>query len=606
MVRESEKKFRGYHPELHAVPVAGVVRGTATEVHAGLPFVLEQHYNDVKGVEHERLLEQRGLASELRTMARRMEHAAAERAEFRRQLPVVSDHVASVAVSLEALRQLAVATSTMQLHGSTPATHGAVLAAHLALEGGDADAAAAAAAAVPGAAPNGEAGTGAGLRLWRPLFIAPAALLAAVWLAVALGGIESELAGLALVPAAIGSLLAHIFGTLESDAARALWLHFVLLVGCWLAGWTVKRFQEDDWVLGLILALGVGPALVACFSRLLKLRAHLRRKQRLELSRLAPPLFVASLAMAGVQLWLTIGGLGCALAVDVGEPASERECAGRVFGASLLALHVGVVYVLGVLCLNQAHRSALLRFEISARALLDAELSPAEVKMLCLLVLSTALALLLHQVGAVAPASLWPEDIHATPPLLAAALLSAYAVAIAALCAFVVLEATRARDGSSAFHSKADGLFNKVSAIQNKAVNYVEKKTGLDLDGDGVLAGAGSDAEGEDLPQENVFTKMKARGGRAVDYLEKKTGIDIDGDGLVAGAEAAERAAGEGPAWPGLLDRGLDRVGTLSSRAVNWAEKKTGLDIDGDGAIAGGEGQPRKKRAEAGAEGTEG
>ena len=49
----------------------------------------------------------------------------------------------------------------------------------------------------------------------------------------------------------------------------------------------------------------------------------------------------------------------------------------------------------------------------------------------------------------------WPEDIHATPPLLAAALLSAYAVAIAALCAFVVLEATRARDGSSAFHSKA-------------------------------------------------------------------------------------------------------------------------------------------------------
>eukprot|EP01045_Picozoa_sp_COSAG04_P033970 COSAG04_NODE_7246_length_1160_cov_2.032045_2_plen_178_part_01 len=78
MVRESEKKFRGYHPELHAVPVAGVVRGTATEVHAGLPFVLEQHYNDVKGVEHERLLEQRGLASELRTMARRMEHAAAE------------------------------------------------------------------------------------------------------------------------------------------------------------------------------------------------------------------------------------------------------------------------------------------------------------------------------------------------------------------------------------------------------------------------------------------------------------------------------------------------------------------------------------------------
>ena len=53
MVKESQKVFRGYHPELHDQepldPRALAVSGLPfAEEHVGLPFVLEQHYNDVR------------------------------------------------------------------------------------------------------------------------------------------------------------------------------------------------------------------------------------------------------------------------------------------------------------------------------------------------------------------------------------------------------------------------------------------------------------------------------------------------------------------------------------------------------------------------------
>ena len=258
-------------------------------------------------------------------------------------LQPLADHVSRVAVSMHALENLTVATSTLQLAGSTPATHGAVLAAHLAVTGSNVTIDAA--CPNPGEAPPSAPGSVAGLRLWRPLFISPAALLAAVWLATALGGIESELAGLALVPAAVGSLLAHVFGTLESADRRWLWAHFVLLVCTWLGSWTVRRFVVGDWILSLLLSLVVAPSLAWGFTRLLRVREHLRRQQRLELSRIAPNLFIASLLMAGAMLYITIGGLGCALADHTSAEVKQRECAGRVFGQAILAFHIGLVYV---------------------------------------------------------------------------------------------------------------------------------------------------------------------------------------------------------------------------------------------------------------------
>lgn len=101
------------------------------------------------------------------------------------------------------------------------------------------------------------------------------------------------------------------------------------------------------------------------------------------------------------------------------------------------------MYVLWVMSLIQAHRGAFLRLELTARQLLDAELSPAETKMLCLLLLSSIVALLLHQMARVAPASLWPENLDTQPPLLGAALTTAYSVLAAALAAVVYLEAVR-------------------------------------------------------------------------------------------------------------------------------------------------------------------
>lgn len=292
--------FRGYHPELHAEPLAGQSgqRSSSADVHADLPLVLEQHYNDVKGVEHQRLTEQRRLAAELRSFEHHLGRAAQERSELRRQIPQVSSHVSRIEVALRTLQSLALATSTLQLEGSTPATHSAVLAAHLALTGSSA--AIDAACATPGGAPAVPERSTAGqsLRLWRPIFVSPALLLATVWLATAAGGIESELAGLALVPAAIGSLLGHVFGTLESGDTRWLWIHFGLLICPWLGSWTIHRFVLGDWMLALLLSLAVAPLLAFGFTQLLKLRERLRVQQRVELGRLAPSLFIASLSVA--------------------------------------------------------------------------------------------------------------------------------------------------------------------------------------------------------------------------------------------------------------------------------------------------------------------
>jgi hypothetical protein len=303
MVKESEKAFRGYHPGLHSQPLAGrpELRGSSADPHAGLPLVLEQHYSDVKGVEHQRLTEQRRLAAEVRSFERDLAHAAQERSELRRQIPQVAEYVARIEVALRALEQLTVATSTLQLEGSTPATHSAVLAAHIAVTGGSptmivgADAMQGGAPAVSGSATAGES-----LRLWRPLFVSPAVVLATVWLATAFGWIESELAGIALVPATLGSLLAHVFGTLESAHVRWLWVHFALLVCPWLGSWTVHRFALGDWIVALLLSLVVAPLMAFGFTKLLKLRERLRVQQRVELSRLAPSLFIASLSVAGV------------------------------------------------------------------------------------------------------------------------------------------------------------------------------------------------------------------------------------------------------------------------------------------------------------------
>ena len=301
MVKESEKAFRGYHPELHSHPLAGrsELRGSSADSHAGLPLVLEQHYSDVKGVEHQRLTEQWRLAAEVRSFERDLACATQERSELRRQIPQLASYVARIEVALRALEQLTVATSTLQLEGSTPATHSAVLAAHIAVTGGTPSIAGAGATLPATPLMSGSATAGESLRLWRPLFVSPAVLLATVWLVTAFGWIESELAGIALVPAALGSLMAHVFGMLESAHVRWLWVHFALLICPWLGSWTVHRFALGDWIVALMLSLVVAPLMAFAFTKLLKLRERLRVQQRVELSRLAPSLFIASLSVAG-------------------------------------------------------------------------------------------------------------------------------------------------------------------------------------------------------------------------------------------------------------------------------------------------------------------
>lgn len=140
---------------------------------------------------------------------------------------------------------------------------------------------------------------------------------------------------------------------------------------------------------------------------------------------------------------MTIGGLGCAISEHPSLESKTNECPGRVFGQSILAFHVLLVYVLFVVTLNQPHRGAFLRLELTKRQLLDGDLNSEEVKMLVLFLLSTVVALLLQQMATVAPASLWPSNIVTQPPLLGAALTTAYSVVASALAVVVVLEATR-------------------------------------------------------------------------------------------------------------------------------------------------------------------
>lgn len=140
---------------------------------------------------------------------------------------------------------------------------------------------------------------------------------------------------------------------------------------------------------------------------------------------------------------MTIAGLACALSEPSSLESKANECAGRVFGQTILAFHVLLVYVLFVSTLNQPHRGSFLRLELTSRQLLDGDLNSEEVKMLVLFLLSTVVALLLQQMATVAPASLWPSNIDTQPPLLGAALITAYAVVASALAVVVVLEATR-------------------------------------------------------------------------------------------------------------------------------------------------------------------
>ena len=168
--------------------------------------------------------------------------------------------------------------------------------------------------------------------------------------------------------------------------------------------------------------------------------------------------------LAYQELYLTIGGLGCALSEYPSLEVKTSECAGRVFGQAILAFHVLLVYILWVITLNQPHRGAFLRLELTARQLLDGDLNSEEVKMLVLLLLSTMVALLLQQTSTVAPASLWPRNIATQPPLLGSALTTGYAVLASSLGVVVLLEAIRppmiapmsyAADGSAS-HAQHD------------------------------------------------------------------------------------------------------------------------------------------------------
>jgi hypothetical protein len=184
-------------------------------------------------------------------------------------------------------------------------------------------------------------------------------------------------------------------------------------------------------------------------------------------------------------LYLTIGGLGCALSEHPSLESKSNECAGRVFGQTILAFHILLVYILFVATLNQPHRGAFLRLELTKRQLLDGDLNSEEVKMLVLFLLSTAVALLLQQMAAVAPASLWPSNIVTQPPLLGAALTTAYSVIASALTAVVVLETTRPTTITPMPHGAKDFSSHANGSSQQTQLNTSERAQPPPLHGGG-------------------------------------------------------------------------------------------------------------------------
>ena len=86
---------------------------------------------------------------------------------------------------------------------------------------------------------------------------------------------------------------------------------------------------------------------------------------------------------------------------------------------------------------------------------------------------------------------------------------------------------------------------------------------------------------------------------RAVNAAEKVTGVDLDGDGDVGE---------DGGTSPSTLRRASFRrqstfklASHMAERAVNAAEKVTGIDIDGDGDVGEDGGRSRLRRASSGA-----
>ena len=71
-----------------------------------------------------------------------------------------------------------------------------------------------------------------------------------------------------------------------------------------------------------------------------------------------------------------------------------------------------------------------------------------------------------------------------------------------------------------------------------------------------------------------------ARGGMAklVNWAESKTGLDLDGDGDVGVTDDDGKGGESSPGGAGCWR-------TFASKLINWAEQKTGLDLDGDGDV---------------------
>ena len=99
-----------------------------------LPPVLERHYEDVKGAEHRRLLQQQKLAQAIKHMRDVESESIAERKKlYGSILPHVQTEVGRFAVEVANTRALVDATATLQLKGGTPANRMAVEAAQLLL-----------------------------------------------------------------------------------------------------------------------------------------------------------------------------------------------------------------------------------------------------------------------------------------------------------------------------------------------------------------------------------------------------------------------------------------------------------------------------------------
>ena len=145
---------------------------------------------------------------------------------------------------------------------------------------------------------------------------------------------------------------------------------------------------------------------------------------------------------------------------------------------------------------------------------------------------------------------------------------------------------------------------------QRRAKRMIEvEKMRARLSGMGMAATAEGqeEAAGPPKPLRRQSTFLGKLAERAVNAAEKVTGVDLDGDGDVG------EDGGTSPSTFRRASFNLVRQGSsaslkgvkfsshLAERAVNAAEKVTGIDIDGDGDVGEDGGRSRLRRASSGA-----